>query len=483
MSNPTGFLLYQREEPSLRPVIERLNDYSDVHVPLSESKSVEQAARCMDCGVPFCHHACPLGNIIPEFNDAVQQNNWQSAFTILESTNNFPEFTGKICPAPCEAACVLGINQLAVTIENIEEKISEIAFEHGWVKAKTPKYRTGKKIAVVGSGPAGLAAAEQLNKVGHSVTVFEKNINVGGLLRYGIPDFKLEKRIVERRLDLLKSSGIEFVLNANVGENIKTSWLQSEFDAVIVATGSTVPRILNIPGANLNGVHFAMNFLEQNNKRVNNEPYAGKDILATNKNVVVIGGGDTGSDCIGTANRHKAKSISQLAYQIEPPLDRHSSTPWPSYPLMLRTSSSQQEGCERIWAVQTKAFLPDTNGNIRAVQVIDVEWGKDETGKRVMLEKEGSEREIPCELLLIAIGFSHTEHNGLVQQFNLDKDPRGNITSKNFKTNAAKVFVAGDATRGQSLVVWAISEGRECAREVDKFLMGSTILETKDFSN
>ncbi len=480
MPNPTGFLLYQREEPALRAVTDRIKDYSDVHVSLSESKSIEQAARCMDCGVPFCHHACPLGNIIPEFNDAVQQHNWQYAFNILESTNNFPEFTGKICPAPCEAACVLGINQPAVTIEHIEEKISEIAFEHGWVKAKTPKTRTGKKIAIIGSGPAGLAAAEQLNKVGHSITVFEKNINVGGLLRYGIPDFKLEKNLVQRRVDLLKESGIQFVVNANVGDNIKTSWLQSEFDAIVVATGATVPRSLNVPGSDLKGVHFAMDYLDQNNKRVNNEPFTGEDILATGKNVVVIGGGDTGSDCIGTANRHLAKSISQLAYQIEPPLERHSSTPWPSYPLMLRTSSSQEEGCDRIWAVQTKAFLPDSNGHIRAVQVIDVEWGRDETGKKMMLEKAGSEREIPCELLLVAIGFSHTEHTGLVAQLNLEKDERGNISEKNFKTNTEKVFVAGDATRGQSLVVWAISEGRECAREVDKFLMGSSVLETKD---
>ncbi len=480
MPNPTGFLLYQREEPALRAIIDRIKDYSDVHVSLSESKSIEQAARCMDCGVPFCHHACPLGNIIPEFNDAVQQHNWQSAFNILESTNNFPEFTGKICPAPCEAACVLGINQPAVTIEHIEEKISEIAFEHGWVKAKTPKTRTGKKVAIIGSGPAGLATAEQLNKVGHTVTVFEKNINVGGLLRYGIPDFKLEKNLVKRRVELLKESGIEFVLNANVGDNIKTSWLQSEFDAIVVATGATVPRSLNVPGSDLKGVHFAMDYLDQNNKRVNNEPFVGEDILATGKNVVVIGGGDTGSDCIGTANRHLAKSISQLAYQIEPPLERHSSTPWPSYPLMLRTSSSQEEGCDRIWAVQTKAFLSDANGNIRAVQVIDVDWGKDATNKRVMIEKVGSEREIPCELLLIAIGFSHTEHHGLVEQLNLEKDARGNISEKNFKTNTEKVFVAGDAKRGQSLVVWAISEGRECAREVDRYLMGSSVLETKD---
>ena len=480
MSNPSGFLLYPREEPNLRPVIDRIKDYSDVHLSLAESKSIEQAARCMDCGVPFCHQACPLGNIIPEFNDAVQQQNWHSAFTILESTNNFPEFTGKICPAPCEAACVLGINQPAVTIERIEEKISEIAFEHGWVKAKTPKTRTGKKVAIIGSGPAGLAAAEQLNKVGHSVTVFEKNINPGGLLRYGIPDFKLEKNVVKRRLDLLKESGIEFVVNANVGDNIKTSWLQSEFDAIVVATGANVPRTLNVPDCDLKGVYFAMDYLDQNNKRVNNEPYTGEDILATGKNVVVIGGGDTGSDCIGTANRHLAKSISQLAYQLEPPLERHSSTPWPSYPLMLRTSSSQEEGCDRIWAVQTKAFLPDINGHIRAVQVIDVEWSRDEKGKKIMVEKPDTERELLCELLLIAIGFSHTEHSGLVTQLNLEKDERGNISEKNFKTNAEKVFVAGDATRGQSLVVWAISEGRECAREVDKFLMGSSALETKD---
>jgi glutamate synthase (NADPH/NADH) small chain len=478
MGNPKGFLTFTRETPHSRSVEVRLNDYKELYEPFPEQKVVNQAARCMDCGVPFCHHGCPLGNIIPEFNDAVYRQDWVEAYEILNSTNNFPEFTGRICPAPCEASCVLGINQPPITIENIEKNIIEQAFERGLVTPVKPE-RTGKKVAVIGSGPAGLAAADQLNKAGHFVTVFERNTRIGGLLRYGIPDFKLEKDIIDRRVKVMEESGITFKVNANVGFNIDPQLLMDEYDALVLTGGSTIPRNLPIPGRELRGVYFAMQFLEQSNKRVAGDDALklGEPIMATGKNIVVIGGGDTGSDCVGTSNRHKAKSITQLELLPMPPNDRAESTPWPNWPLMLRTSSSHEEGCLRDWAVNTKAFIGDEDGNLKALKCVRVEW-KD--GK--MQEMPGTEFEIPCDMAFIAAGFLHPQHDGMLHQLGIELDPRGNVKDNNYQTNISKIFSAGDMRRGQSLVVWAISEGRECARAVDEYLMGKSNLETKDNS-
>ncbi len=477
MADPKGFIKYTRELPKGRPVEARINDYKEIYEPFSEEKTNLQAARCMDCGVPFCHNGCPLGNIIPEFNDAVFRKDWGEAYHILSTTNNFPEFTGRICPAPCESSCVLGINNPPVAIEHIEKSIIEHAFTENLVKPDTPPVRTGKKVAVIGSGPAGLAAAAQLNKAGHWVTVFERNTRIGGLLRYGIPDFKLEKWTIDRRVQVMEEAGITFKVNANVGVTIDPEELMEEFDALVLTGGSTIPRDLNIPGRELNGVYFAMQFLEQSNKRVAQDTpdLIGEPIMATNKNVVVIGGGDTGSDCVGTSNRHKAKSVTQFELLGKPPAGRAESTPWPNWPMMLRTSSSHEEGCERDWAINTKAFIGDEKGNLKALQIVNVNW---EGGK--MIDIEGTTREIPCERAFIAAGFLHPQHEGLLTKLGVELDNRGNVKDKNYQTNIAKVFSAGDMRRGQSLVVWAISEGRECARSVDTYLMGSSNLEAKD---
>jgi glutamate synthase (NADPH) small chain len=483
MGKPTGFLEFSRELPGKRPVQERRNDYKEFVQMYSPEKLNQQASRCMDCGIPFCHHGCPLGNIIPEFNDAVYHKQWQEAYEILSSTNNFPEFTGRICPAPCETSCVLGINQPAVTIEEIEKHIIEIAFEKGFVKAKKPNIRTGRKIAVVGSGPAGLAAAAQLNYAGHTVTVFERDDAPGGLLRYGIPDFKLEKWVVDRRIKLMEEEGVTFKCNANVGVNISINDLLREFHAIVLAGGSTIPRDLNITGRELKGVHFAMEFLTQQNKRVVNKKVATEDILATNKNVVVIGGGDTGSDCVGTSNRHHAKTITQFELLPKPPRSRTAFMPWPTYPMILKSSSSHDEGCDRDWAIATKEFIGDENGNLKALKTVRLEWKFTEDEKAAQfVEAPGSEKEIPCELALLAMGFVHPQHEGFVNELEIELDNRGNIraTEKNYQTNISKIFVAGDMRRGQSLVVWAISEGRECARKVDEYLTGTSLLESRD---
>lgn len=480
MADPKGFIKYTRELPSQRPVSERLNDYKELYEEFNADKTKLQAARCMDCGVPFCHSGCPLGNIIPEFNDAVHEEDWLRAYEILSSTNNFPEFTGRICPAPCEAACVLGINQPPVAIEHIEKSIAELAFERGYVRPTPPAVRTGKKVAVIGSGPAGLAAAAQLNKAGHLVTVFERNDRIGGLLRYGIPDFKLEKWVVERRVAVMETEGIKFKTNANVGENIDPQHLMNEFDAVVLCGGSTLPRDLNIPGRDLEGVYFAMQFLEQNNRRVAGAHINKNDaILATGKNVLVIGGGDTGADCVGTSNRHRANSVTQIELLSKPPKDREPLS-WPNWPMILRTSSSHEEGCERTWSVLTKAFLGDENGKLKAVQLVDIEWAKDpQTGRFGFAEVAGTEREIPCELALLAVGFVAPPFEGMLQQFGINIDERGNVATNNYQTNVEKIFSAGDMRRGQSLVVWAISEGREAAKAVDEYLMGFSYLEGK----
>lgn len=479
MGKPTGFLEEQRALPEKRPVTERIRDYYEVEGKIDNATTQKQAARCMDCGVPFCHHGCPLGNIIPDFNDAVYQGNWKLAYEILVSTNNFPEFTGRICPAPCEASCVLGINKPAVTIEYIEKSIIEKAFEDGYAVPRTPSSRTGKKVAVVGSGPAGLAAAAQLNYAGHLVTVFERADAIGGLLRYGIPDFKLEKRVLDRRLDLMKEEGVKFQVNANVGANVSVKQLQEDFDAILLTGGSTVPRDLPIGGRNLKGIHFAMDFLTQQNQRVADKKVRSADIWATGKNVIVIGGGDTGSDCVGTSVRHNAKSVTQIEILAKPPKDRTETMPWPNWPMILRTSSSHEEGCDRNWSIVSKEFVADEKGNVKALKIADVEW-KVKDGKAVMAEVAGSERELPCELALLAMGFVHPQHTGLVQQLGVELDERGNVKCSNYQTSVEGVFAAGDMRRGQSLVVWAISEGREAARAIDEHLMGHTALESKE---
>ena len=483
MAKPTGFLEFTRELPEKRPVQERVNDYREFVQRFSDEKLNQQSARCMDCGIPFCHNGCPLGNFIPDFNDAVYKQNWQEAYNILSATNNFPEFTGRICPAPCESACVLGINQPPITIEEIEKHIIEIAFEKGFVKPHKPAYRSGKKIAVVGSGPAGLAAAAQLNYAGHSVTVFERDDAPGGLLRYGIPDFKLEKWVVDRRIALMEEEGVVFRCNANVGVDISINDLLREYNAVVLAGGSTIPRDLKIPGRELKGIHFAMEFLKQQNKRVSNRAFNEKDIFATGKNVVVIGGGDTGSDCIGTSNRHKAKSITQFELLPKPPVERNPLMPWPTYPMLLKITSSHEEGADRHWAIATKEFIGDGSGNLKALKVIDLEWKYSEEGRSAQfVEIPGTEREIPCELALLAMGFVHPQHEGMIKELGVDLDERGNVkaSERNYQTSISKIFCAGDMRRGQSLVVWAISEGRECARKVDEYLMGTSSLETRD---
>jgi glutamate synthase (NADPH) small chain len=494
MGKPTGFLEFSRELPDKIPVSERLKNYNEFIKRYSDEKLNQQASRCMNCGVPFCHSGCPLGNVIPEFNDAVYRKDWKEAYDILSSTNNFPEFTGRICPAPCETACVLGINQPAVAIEEIEKHIIEIAFDKGFVKAKKPNVRSGKKVAVVGSGPAGLAAAAQLNAAGHTVTVFERDDLAGGLLRYGIPDFKLEKWVVDRRIELMEEEGVQFRYHANVGVNISINDLLREYHAILLTGGSTVPRDLKIPGRDLDGIHFAMDFLKQQNKRnAGKDPLANasiesnvyyKDIIASGKNVVVIGGGDTGSDCVGTSNRHGAISVTQFELLPKPPKDRTAFMPWPTYPMTLKTSSSHEEGADRHWAIATKEFVGDANGKLKALKIVDLEWKMTEDGRAAQfVERPGSEREIPCELALLAMGFTNPQKEGLIEQLGVDLDERGNVkaSEKNYKTSINKIFAAGDMRRGQSLVVWAISEGREAAREIDVFLSGgSSLLEGKD---
>jgi len=480
MGKITGFLEFDRKVEAYENVEERIKNYKEFTVPMEEKELNDQGARCMDCGIPFCHSGCPLGNLIPDFNDAVYRGKWEKAARILHATNNFPEFTGRLCPAPCEEACVLGINADPVTIENIEKNVVETAFAQGWVKPQAPEHRTGKKVAVVGSGPAGLAAAQQLNRAGHQVTVFERDSKIGGLLRFGIPDFKMEKHIIDRRLEVMAEEGIEFKTNTEIGKDIKADELRSEFDAVLLCGGATVRRGLPIPGAELNGVVQAMDFLKQNNKRVGGETFEGEELLAKGKDVIVIGGGDTGSDCIGTSIRQGATSVSNFEIMPKGTTDRPESQPWPFFPMRLKTSTSHKEGAERFFSISTKEFIGDKNGNLKGLKTVEVEWVKTPEGRPQLKEVAGSEKEWKAELVLLAMGFTGSETT-VAEQLGLELDGRTNIkaSEENYKTNVEGVFAAGDQRRGQSLIVWAISEGRQAAHHVDSYLMGSSKLPLK----
>ncbi|HOG03185.1 MAG TPA: glutamate synthase subunit beta, partial [Accumulibacter sp.] len=468
MGKPTGFIEYQRLAEASEPAASRLKHYREFVRVLTDEQASVQGARCMDCGIPFCNTGCPVNNIIPDWNDLVYRGNWEQALAVLHSTNNFPDFTGRICPAPCEAACTLNINTDPVGIKSIEHAIVDKGWEKGWIVPQPPKLRTGRKVAIVGSGPAGLAAAQQLARVGHAVVVFEKNDRVGGLLRYGIPDFKFEKSHIDRRVEQMQAEGVEFRVNQEIGGSganaVPVGTLLAEFDALIVAGGAESPRDLTVPGRDLDGVHFAMEFLPQQNK-VNAGDAVPAQILATGKRVVVIGGGDTGSDCVGTSNRHGARSVTQFEVMPQPPEQENKSLTWPYWPLKLRTSSSHEEGCTRDFAVSTKEFVGE-NGKLTALKVVRVNWSE---GR--MQEVPGSEVDIPADLVLLAMGFVAPVRQGLLQELAVDLDARGNVKATTdgagcYATSVPKVFAAGDMRRGQSLVVWAIREGRQCAREV-----------------
>ncbi len=486
MGKPTGFIEYARRDRRYEPASDRVVHYREFVIPMPENEVREQGARCMDCGIPYCHQGCPVDNLIPDWNDLVYQGDWLQAIETLHSTNNFPEFTGRICPAPCEAACTLNLDDVPVTIKTIECAIVDKAWAENWIKPQVAQRRTGKKIAIVGSGPAGLACAQQLARVGHQVAIFEKANRIGGLLRYGIPDFKLSKHLIDRRMAQMRTEGVEFHTNSHIGTDIPVSRLQDEYDAVILAGGAEDPRDLPVPGRELNGVHFAMDFLTRNSKRVQGL-FVPEDefISASDKHVVVIGGGDTGSDCIGTSNRHGARSVTQIEILDKPPAKEDKGLTWPEWPNRLRTSSSQEEGCERMWNVATKGFVDDGHGNVRALRYALVRWDRDEQGRWQMSEVPGSEGEMKADLVLLAMGFVHPVHAGMIAELqgtaNLELDPRGNIKGstegeKAYHTNVDGVFAAGDMRRGQSLVVWAIREGRQCARAVDEWLMGTSDL-------
>jgi glutamate synthase (NADPH/NADH) small chain len=473
MGKITGFKEYSRKTPDKRSVEERIQDYKEINITLPGDAVRTQGARCMDCGIPFCNWGCPLGNLIPEFNHMVYKEQWEKAYKRLSLTNPFPEFTGRICPAPCEGSCTLGVNRDPVTIEQIEFSIIEKAYEEGWVKPEPPKVRTGKKVAVIGSGPSGLATAVKLNSFGHKVTVYEKDDEVGGLLRYGIPDFKLEKRIVDRRVAILKEEGIQFIINCEVGNDIDADELLKEYDAVVLTGGCTIPRDLKVEGRELKGIHYAMEFLKQQNKKNAGKSFEEEELNAKDKVVIVIGGGDTGSDCIGTAKRQGAKEIYQYEIMPKPPVERDETMPWPEYPRTLKTSTSHEEGCIRDWLVNTKKVVGH-KGTVKALHGIKVLWDKDSSGKTVMKEVEGSEFVQQADLILIAMGFTNPRKEGLLEQLKVNLDARGNVlTDENYMTSVKGVFSAGDMRTGQSLVVRALNEGLRTAEAVDKYLMNA----------
>ena len=478
MGKVTGFMEFTRELPKKRRVEERVLDYKELYLPMPAEKRKEQAGRCMNCGIPFCHTGCPLGNLIPDWNDLVYNDDWRGALHQLHATNNFPEFTGRLCPAPCEEACVLGINEPAVTIEEIEKSIIERGFKEGWVHPEPPESRTGKKVAVIGSGPSGLACAQQLNRAGHTVVVLERSDRIGGLLRYGIPHFKMEKWVIDRRVDIMKKEGIEFQTSVHVGVEVTKDDLEKEYDAVVFCGGSTKSRDLPIEGRELEGVEFAMDFLPQSNSRVEGDDVLSKglwqkEILATDKDVIVIGGGDTGSDCIGTSIRQGANSVENFELMPMPPVGRPEHQPWPFWPMKFRTSTSHEEGCERHYSVLTKKFIGE-NGKLTGLQTIQIEMEVPEGGGRPEIKEiPGTEKEWPCQLAVLALGFVHPETDTVVAQYGCELDSRGNVkVDDNWMSTTEGFFAAGDAQRGQSLIVWAISDGRECAVSVDEYLMG-----------
>lgn len=476
MAKPTGFMEFTREKYPERPIEERLDDYREIYKEFPEQKLNQQAARCMDCGVPFCHQGCPLGNLIPDWNDLVYQNQWQDAIERLHETNNFPEFTGLLCPAPCEGSCVLGINEPPVTIKYIEYNIIKHAFEKGWVKPQIAKSKTGKKVAVIGSGPAGLACAQQLARAGHDVEVFERADKIGGLLRYGIPDFKMEKHRVEFRVKQMQDEGVVFHTNTNVGENFSTDELLQKFDAVALCGGATVARDLDIEGRNLEGIHLAMDYLTLQNKVIAGD-LAETPIHAKDKTVVILGGGDTGADCLGTAHRQGAKKVYQIELMPKPPKERAFENPWPEWPMIYRVASAHAEGGEREYSILTKSFSGE-NGKVTKLNAVKLEWTKPERGERPSFkEVEGSEFSIEADLVFLALGFTGPQKKGLIEQLGVELDGRGNVKAgEDKRTSKDGIFAAGDMRRGQSLIVWAIAEGRECAKSIDEYLMGQTEL-------
>ena len=477
MGKVTGFIEFKRDKQPYRPVQERLLDWNQVMLPWPTDKLQKQGARCMDCGIPFCHQGCPLGNLIPDWNDLVYRNKWREAIDRLHATNNFPEFTGTLCPAPCEGSCVLGINDDPVTIKAIELSIVDHAFAAGWIEPEPPPRRTGKKVAVIGSGPAGLAATQQLNRAGHSVTLFERDDRIGGLLRYGIPEFKMEKRVLDRRLAQMQAEGVEFKVNCHVGVTIPAAELQREFDALLLTGGACAPRDLPIPGRELGGVHFAMEYLTQQNRRCQGDAVLDRPaISAAGKHVVIIGGGDTGADCLGTVHRQGAASVHQFEILPRPPEERAADNPWPQWPNIYRVSSAHEEGGERVYAVSTKRFVGDDDGRVRALEVARVETVRD-GGRLSFRDVPGSDFVLPCELVLLAMGFVGPERPGMLTELGVKLNDRGNVwRDSNWMTSVPGVFTAGDMQRGQSLIVWAIAEGRSAARGVDLFLMGRSDL-------
>jgi glutamate synthase (NADPH/NADH) small chain len=482
MGKPTGFLELQRQERKYAPVADRLTHFREFVIDLSDDEVSKQGARCMDCGIPYCHNGCPVNNIIPDWNDLVYKGQWREALDVLHSTNNFPEVTGRICPAPCQEACTLNLDSAPVTIKTIECAIVDKGWKEGWIEPQIPQHKTGKQVAIVGSGPAGMACAQQLARAGHSVSLYERQERIGGLVRFGIPDFKLDKSLLDQRMGQMRAEGVEFHTGVNIGVDMPVQKLVDEFDAVVLTGGAEKPRDLPVPGRELGGVYYAMEFLRGNTKQVQGIKNPQDEFIdAKGKHVLVIGGGDTGSDCIGTSNRHGAAAVTQIEILPRPPEKEDKGSVWPYWPNKMRTSSSQEEGCERQWCVATKAFNDDGNGNVKSATCVKVQWDKDENGNWKMSEVAGSEFEIKADLVTLAMGFVHPVHEGMLEQLAVELDDRGNVKGTTegadaYKTSLPGVFSAGDMRRGQSLVVWAIREGRQCARAVDEFLMGSSEL-------